>query len=481
MDEKQFWTLAEAKQRELKKLEGFGIRRTNENYYVHVTNPLPYGSLEAVSLDDFLETLSDAQIEEATAYQGYYGCVNLCDFCPFGTMVDSDAPDTLSAMIKEHELWAKHIDPTITALYFGGGTASVIPPKELDKILSSIKRNFSISKEGEWKFELYPKRYGHSRLEKMLEVLQNHGFTDLNIDVQSSNQQSLDAIGRNNSSFAAYVDLVKKVEKYGFGSISTTVMVGLPHETRETFTEGLQKIVDMPEISTVIVYPIFQTANNKIHVGQQKAEGYASVEKKDTMQAFADLYLRELGFHTNVFGYYVRNKPKQLSIEQKFHGATHIGMGTSARGCFRTGDGVQHHYHSEPINHDYLKAIKEGRLPIQRVGSINQQEQGRHYFLQALCSLQPVDVSAFDSQYGTNLLADLNPTLSALTNVGVVAVDGNRVQLLEPLRSEEIIGHLRDSTVNEELLQRRYANDGRNLNWGIGIPTEDKTRLLTYA
>jgi len=388
--------------------------------------------------------------------------------------------ETLQIMQKEHELWRKHIDTQITALYFGGGTASAIPAKELDNILTSIKKNFRTNLNGEWKFELYPREYNEKKLEETLNVLRKHEFSDLNIDIQSMNQDSLDEIGRGNSSLKAYETLVKKASDFGFSSITTTLMAGLPYETFSSFENGLEIISEIPELTSITVYPIFQRGNEKIKLGTLKGDKYADVATKDTMQAFADLFLQEKGFHQNVFGYYVRDKKKDLSIEDKFFGGDHIGMGTSSRGCFRDDSGNQYHYHSSPDNKDYLNHIRNGRLPVEKIGIMSPQEQGRHYFLQSLCSLEPVDSNNFDKQYGTNLMEQLAQPLSALQNIGVININGKKVQITEPFRSEEIISHLRDPVINAELKNPSYVNGGRNLNWGNHVPDEDKRKILSY-
>ena len=59
---KTSWTGAEAKAKDLKKLEKSGIRRTNKHYYVHFTNPLPYGLLTPTTSKEFATTLGKANI-----------------------------------------------------------------------------------------------------------------------------------------------------------------------------------------------------------------------------------------------------------------------------------------------------------------------------------------------------------------------------------------------------------------------------------
>jgi coproporphyrinogen III oxidase-like Fe-S oxidoreductase len=473
----KLWAYAKEKQQDLKKLERFGIRRTRENYYPHVTSVLPYGLLEPVNAEEFSKKLETTEIGNATFYEGFYGCANLCNFCPFGTMIDHTAPKTFEAMKQEHKILAKHIDPTVEAFYFGGGTASLIPNKQLDLILESIHTHFDTNKTGEWKFEIYPNQYNENVLREKLAILRKYDFTDLNIDIQSSNQESLNAIGRSNSTFKHFEAAVTIAHEERFDSITTTLMAGLPHETQQSFETGLQKIVDMPEITTVIIYPVFQRGNKKIH----DAKDYLSVEAKDQMTIFADNFLRNSGFFPHMDKYYLRKKPKTLSIEEKFTGATHIGMGTSARGCFRDSEGIQWHYHNTPFNTKYLDAIFNGMLPVERMSPVSREEQGYHYFLQALCSFEAVDSKIFDKQYGTNIMEELEKPLRALSNVGLIKIDKTRVTLLEPFRSEEIVGNLRDARINNEMLKSRYANNGRNLNWGIGIPEKDKKDLLAHA
>jgi coproporphyrinogen III oxidase-like Fe-S oxidoreductase len=115
-------------------------------------------------------------------------CVSLCQFCGF-TKTDRFTARTLrdfvSALSDEIDLICERTGASgraIDAVYFGGGTASVLSARHVERILQAIRRRFSIHPDAEWSFE------GECRTlakPEFLEALAGFGFDRISYGVQT--------------------------------------------------------------------------------------------------------------------------------------------------------------------------------------------------------------------------------------------------------------------------------------------------------
>lgn len=155
-----------------------------------------------------------------------------CDFLSFSSM-ERERERYIEMLIKEIELYPKFVYSTI---YFGGGTPSLLTPKEIEQILSVLK-----IKEGcEITLEVNPKTVDLKRLEE----LKNIGINRLSIGIQSFNDNHLKRLGRLHSSEEG-IEIFKQAREIGFKNISLDLMFSLPEQTLEELKSDLKKIFQL--------------------------------------------------------------------------------------------------------------------------------------------------------------------------------------------------------------------------------------------
>lgn len=85
-------------------------------------------------------------------------CLHLCEFCGFVKSqydASSSLHDYVEEVVLELELLRRHLSasPRIDAIYFGGGTPSLLSPQHVGRILESVSRLFDIPAGAELSFE----------------------------------------------------------------------------------------------------------------------------------------------------------------------------------------------------------------------------------------------------------------------------------------------------------------------------------------
>ena len=186
-------------------------------------------------------------------------CKTKCKYCSFVSVTHLDCIDEyINALIKEIKHYYKSND--LKTIYFGGGTPSLLNPKEVEKIL----KNLIFTSDTEITFEINPDDANVN----YLKILKEFGINRLSFGSQSFNDEILRTIGRRHNS----TDVFKAIDyahNAGFENISIDLIYGLPNQTKELLRSDLKVIknLDIKHISTYglkIEHHIFTITSLKI-------------------------------------------------------------------------------------------------------------------------------------------------------------------------------------------------------------------------
>ena len=125
-------------------------------------------------------------------------------------------------------------DETISSIYFGGGTPSILSKAEIDSLITTISSYFTIATDAEITLECNP-----DDLDKnMLTDLKDIGINRLSIGIQSFDDADLTFMNRSHNAKQALgcIHLAKEV---GFKNITIDLIYGLPEQGNEKWKENL--------------------------------------------------------------------------------------------------------------------------------------------------------------------------------------------------------------------------------------------------
>jgi len=126
-------------------------------------------------------------------------CVRRCGYCDFNTYTPAELQDGASLEIVS----ADYIDavlqelattPTdqVSTIFFGGGTPSVIPPKDLGRVISAIKARNGVTDDCEITLEANPDSVTQEKLDGYISV----GFNRISFGMQSNKEHVLKVLDR---------------------------------------------------------------------------------------------------------------------------------------------------------------------------------------------------------------------------------------------------------------------------------------------
>jgi oxygen-independent coproporphyrinogen III oxidase len=164
-------------------------------------------------------------------------CRKKCHYCDFYRSVNLlNKNNLVESILKETELkkdFLKH--QTVSTIYFGGGTPSVLGVDEINKIIFAIESTHTIDDDAEITFETNP---DDLTVEYITTLKKYTVVNRLSIGIQSFDNDDLKRMNRRHDSKKA-VDSIQLSLKYGFNNISIDLIYGLPGMTAEKWEKNL--------------------------------------------------------------------------------------------------------------------------------------------------------------------------------------------------------------------------------------------------
>jgi len=169
-------------------------------------------------------------------------CVRKCAYCAFySEPVGNRQPPRkfLNALLREIDLRQTEFrGRTVTSVYFGGGTPSLLPPTWIATLLNALAKVTDLSPSAEITLECNPGTTEHQSLKGYRDA----GVNRLSVGVQSFNDGFLRFLGRIHSADEGRRALAE-ARSAGFENISADLIFGIPGQRIEDVLSDVQKLV----------------------------------------------------------------------------------------------------------------------------------------------------------------------------------------------------------------------------------------------
>lgn len=199
-------------------------------------------------------------------------CIRKCRYCDFYSVTDLSLTDLYTeAVIRSIKAYARAYD----TVYFGGGTPSLLSPKQLEAILSAAE----IAPNAEISMECNP----NSVTADYLAEIKSAGINRLSFGVQSFNDNELKMLGRLHDSAQA-VSIIETAHNVGFGNISADLMLAIAGQNFDSLRHNLDMISRLP-LTHISAYML------KVEEGTPLADDENLLSKIPNEDDTADMYL----------------------------------------------------------------------------------------------------------------------------------------------------------------------------------------------
>ena len=173
-------------------------------------------------------------------------CVRKCPYCDFNSHAlrgDLPAKAYVDSLLADASGEVDHAQGRqIAAIFFGGGTPSLLPPVALARLLEGLRRQLRLAADCEITLEANPGTVDQARFADF----RSAGVNRLSIGVQSFHAESLRHLGRIHGPEAA-IAAAETAHAAGFDNFNIDLMYGLPNQSvRAAVADTVQAIALAP-------------------------------------------------------------------------------------------------------------------------------------------------------------------------------------------------------------------------------------------
>lgn len=367
-------------------------------------------------------------------------CDTLCYYCGCNMVATGDyskAGHYLGFLEKELDRVAALTDPRrpVKQLHWGGGTPTYLKPDDIRRLMDMMRKRFSIAADAEMGCEADPRELTREHLV----ALRESGFNRLSIGVQDLDEAVQKSVNR-----VQPEELIKTVygwaRELGFSSINMDLIVGLPHQTLESFAHTLDRVVPWAPDR----FAIFAYAHVPWMKKHQKLINEADLPSFATRLDLQQLIHERLGAagYSNIgMDHYARPEDEIIKAQasktlwRNFQGyTTHKDCDIYAFGASSISQTPNCYMQNEKNLKKYQEMIGKGGLGVERGLKLNRDDQiRRDAITRVMCDME-LDKASFAAAWNIDFdayfadgLADLPP----LADDGLVSLEPSRIVVTE--------------------------------------------------
>ena len=324
-------------------------------------------------------------------------CKKACFYYDFHFSVSFKIKEKIiTAICQELIIRKDFFDPkeTISSIYFGGGTPSVLSIKEIDEILGAVYSYYNVEKNAEITFECNPDDLTQDYLRELKFV----GINRLSIGVQSFNDEYLKWMNRSHDASQSKKSIEYGAEA-GFNNITLDLIYGLPQLSNKEWSANLNEALSLP-INHLSAYSLTMEENTPyiklVNQGKYKkpSDDISSSHYQILVQQTTDLGWE----HYEVSSFC---KPGNYSKHNSSYwsGSKYIGVGPSAHSY----DGNSRYWNVSD-NKSYLECISTKKRYFESE-ELTVSNRVNEYLLTGLRTKWGVDLELLSDKYDYNVMS----------------------------------------------------------------------------
>jgi oxygen-independent coproporphyrinogen-3 oxidase len=324
----------------------------------------------------------------------------------------------------------------LKSVYFGGGTPSLLDPRQVARLLEQAASLFGLVREAEITLEANP---GTVDLER-LAAFRAAGVNRLSIGVQSFHNPMLTTLGRIHSATEAR-QAFNAARDAGFANIGIDLIHALPDQTLPMWRHELDQALALaPEHISVYGLTVEEGTPFAARYGKDSPL-LPDEELAATMFEEADDLLTAAGYEHYEIANYALPGRRSDHNSGYWRRDGYLGLGAGAHSFLRKGYGVRF---GKPEDLDaYARAVAQGRLPHQDEQILTQQDAMAEFMYLGLRMADGVDSNAFRREFGVGLDEMFGGEVSKLKTLELLETDADRIHLTRRgmLLSNQVFAH----------------------------------------
>ena len=348
-------------------------------------------------------------------------CVKKCAYCDF--LSGPQDRDTIEKYVdKLVEEIGMQKPATVSSIFLGGGTPSILKPSQIFKIFKVLNCTFKIENNAEITIEANP---GTVTAEK-LQAYKKCGINRISFGLQSTNNEELKLLGRIHT-YEEFLESYQLARACGFENINVDLISAIPKQTVSSWEETLQKVVGLePEhISAYSLIVEEGTPFAKMYgEGCPGEHDLPSEEEERAIYYRTEELLEKAGYHRYEISNYAKTGKECRHNLGYWERKDYLGIGLGAASLINnvryknTDDLLYYMEHSSD-----LSAIQEN------VEKLSLQERMEEFMFLGLRKMEGVSVTEFENIFEKTMEECYGEHIQKLKEQGLLEQKEGRLML----------------------------------------------------
>lgn len=381
-------------------------------------------------------------------------CRSKCTFCNFASGVYPAALQEQYVAKICSEIWSARrrasasglkLPDSVDSVYWGGGTPSILTPKQTRAVWSALRQEFEITKTAEATLECAPGQLEDDVLEAAIEC----GINRISFGVQSFIDREAAVTGRLHTREIALAD-VARVRSAGVAQVSLDLIAGLPHQTVASWQRSLDVLAGVaPEHASVYMLEVDEDSRLGKELlaggGRYHAQTVPGDELTAELYEAAILHLEEHGLRQYEISNFARAGCESRHNEKYWRRHGYWGFGLDAHSMLRRDDGSAVRFENGADLNEYLDVsrvilpegtvpnrIADGTLdgaPIRQIHALAPEEELEEAWFLGLRMREGVQWSALVQQLGRENIERFRPVVDELCKLDLLYQQDGAVRL----------------------------------------------------
>ena len=388
---------------------------------------------------EIIETNKDTD-RPLSLYFHFPFCAKLCYFCGCTMRVTHDRKlisqyndyikkeiDVISTLVSKNR--------RVVQMHWGGGTPSYLLPEEIREIGGYIKDRFNFDNDIEASVEIDPRNMEREHIEAFTDA----GFNRTSFGVQDFNLRVQQAINRVQSEEITR-QVVIWAREFGFRSVNLDLIYGLPFQTVSTFSETVDKVIDIsPE--RIAVFNYAHVPWLKKHQAIMPTEAMPTADERLAILKMASEKLTDAGYEYIGMDHFAKptdelaTAQKEGTLYRNFQGySTKAGADLYAFGMSAISQFENIYAQNNKDFKEYYAAMDAG-VPATRVGyrMTTDDHIRKETITQLMCNLEidkRVIERKFDIDFEDYFRTDI-PKLDQFISEGLVINETDKIRVID--------------------------------------------------
>lgn len=349
-------------------------------------------------------------------------CLQKCHYCDFASFAGAEGKikDYMDGLIVELDDWKLKLeDYKIKSVFIGGGTPTIVPNQEMDRLLEHLYRNFTFRENIEFSIEGNPGTFDKEKLD----FYKGSGINRMSIGFQAWQDKLLSSLGRVHSQ-KQFVENYRLAREAGFENINVDLMFGLPNQNMDQWKETLQRIVELcPDHISAYSLKIEEGTR----FGSLYDQGLLNLPTEELDRA---MYEYAIGFlKANKYNHYeISNFAQEgkACIHNKIYwnNEEYVGIGLNAHSYLN-----KHRFSNTGSLDAYIAQMKShGEVMMENIPVSQEDEMAETMFL-GLRMITGISIQGFQQRFGINPVMKYEKKINKMMALGLIEVDEKCIRL----------------------------------------------------